>query len=96
MSVIQVTTPASLDRDPDMICWRVAAIYRCCLRMGMNKDWALKKLREVSPEGHRDHMADLWFANMDDVRAYYFRNGRPQDFTGHKVLEEASGLELAA
>lgn len=70
MSVVEFQTPAFSRRDPDMICWRVAAIYRCCLRLGMSRDWAISKLREISPEGHRDHMADLWFADIENVRRF--------------------------
>lgn len=55
-------------RHPDMICWRVSAIYRCCLRYRKSKDWALEKLREISPEGHRDIMADIWFTDIDRLQ----------------------------
>jgi len=72
MTVVTFNTPAFARRSPDMICWRVAAIYRSCLRLGMSKTWALEKLREIAPDGKRDHMADIWFANMDSVRRYHF------------------------
>jgi len=72
MTVVSFNTPAFSRRNQDMICWRVSAIYRCCLRLGKSKAWALEKLREISPDGKRDHMADIWFANMDSVRRYHF------------------------
>ena len=82
MTVLTFNTPAFARRKPDMICWRVAAIYRSCLRLGMSKNWALEKLREINPDGKRDHMADIWFANMDAVRRYHFsqieENVRPE------------------
>lgn len=58
-------------RHPDMICWRVSAIYRCCLRYRMSKDWALEKLREISPEGHRDIMAEIWFTDIGQLQDRY-------------------------
>jgi hypothetical protein len=72
MTVVTFNTPAFARRNRDMICWRVSAIYRCCLRLGKSKTWALEKLREISPEGKRDHMADIWFANIEEVRRYHF------------------------
>lgn len=80
-------------RNPDMICWRVAAIHRCCVHLGMSKDWALEKLREISPEGHRDHMADLWFASMEDVRDYRRRQREAREAA---EVEEDFGLQIAA
>lgn len=74
MNVATFEQPAFARRGQDMICWRVSAIYRCCLRLGMSKDWAIEKLREICPEGHRDHMADVWFANMEDVRRRYLES----------------------
>ncbi|CAN0566646.1 unnamed protein product [Laminaria digitata] len=41
MTVVDFKKPAFARRNSDMICWRVAAIYRCCLRLGMSKEWAL-------------------------------------------------------
>lgn len=87
MTIVTVDTPAFARRNPDMICWRVSAIYRCCLRLGMSKDWALEKLREISPEGHRDHMADVWFANMDSVRRFHMAQ--------HAAAQEPA-LQMAA
>jgi hypothetical protein len=73
MTIVNFQTPAFTRRDPDMICWRVAAIHRCCLKLGMPKSWAVEKLREICPKGHRDHMADIWFSNIDEVRGYLQR-----------------------
>lgn len=70
MTVVKFSTPAFARRNPDMIAWRVSAIHRCCLHLGMSKEWAIEKLREISPEGRRDHMADLWFTNIKSVRDY--------------------------
>lgn len=64
---------SSRRRYPDMICWRVSAIYRCCIRYRKSKDWALEKLREISPEGHRDIMANIWWMDMADLQD---RHGR--------------------
>lgn len=48
--------------------WRTAAIYRCCLNRGMDKDWAMEKIREIAPDGTRDHLVELWFVDMDRLR----------------------------
>lgn len=95
MTIATFTQPSFACRDPDMICWRVSAIHRCCLSLGMGKDWALEKLREISPEGHRDHMADIWFSNMEEVRRFYFQ--KKDEATLEKVSsEEDSSFEMAA
>lgn len=73
MTVTCISSHPRIDRNPDMTCWRVAAIYRCCLRLGMSKDWAVEKLREISPGGQRDHMADVWFMGIEDARRHYQR-----------------------
>lgn len=44
--------------------WRMAAIYRCCINAAKTRDWALEKVREVFPDGSRDHVVDLWFTDM--------------------------------
>jgi hypothetical protein len=88
MNIVRLETPAFARRDQDMICWRVSAIYRCCLRLGMDKAWALKKLREISPEGHRDHMADVWFMNIEDLRRRYF--------SGDEDLLDPASVTIAA
>lgn len=58
------------DRDPIYQCWRVAAIYRCVLRNGMGRDWALARLRDVSPDGRRDHMVDIWFLGLEQITSH--------------------------
>lgn len=55
--------------DATRTCWRVAAIYRCCLRYDATPEWALGRLREIFPDGTRDHMVDVWFMGMEDLRA---------------------------
>lgn len=95
MTIATFAQPAFTRRDPDMICWRVSAIHRCCLRLGMSKDWALEKLREISPEGHRDHMADIWFSNMEDVRRFYFQK-REEDIMEEVSSEEDTSFDMAA
>jgi len=56
------------DRDPVYQCWRVAAIYRCVLNYGYDKDWALSRIREVAPDGRKDHLVDIWFLGMELYR----------------------------
>lgn len=50
--------------------WRVAAIYRCCVRYGKSQEWAkekLSELRKLNAEGfviaHPSfpRIADIWF-----------------------------------
>lgn len=55
------------DRDPIYQCWRVAAIYRCVLRYGKGRDWALQRLRDLDPSGRKDHLVDIWFLGLDRV-----------------------------
>jgi len=89
MFVASTFRPRSLRRrHPDMICWRVSAIYRCCLRYRKSKDWALEKLREISPEGHRDIMADIWFTDIAQLQDRH-------DAERH-LKEENLSLPLAA
>lgn len=73
MTLVSFQQPNFSRRNPDMICWRVSAIYRCILRFGKDRDWALEKIREISPDGKRDHMVDIWFANIENVRDYIAR-----------------------
>lgn len=70
MTLISFHQPAFSRRNPDMLCWRISAIYRCVLRFGKDRNWALEKIREISPDGTRDHMVDLWFSNIEDVRSF--------------------------
>ena len=51
--------------DATRTCWRVAAIYRCCLRYDASPEWAIGRMREIFPDGTRDHMVG-------------HGNGRPQ------------------
>ncbi len=60
-------------RNPDHACWRLAAIYRCCIRFGMDSAWALRQVRGVSPDGGRDHMVANWFTDMDRIRELHQR-----------------------
>lgn len=53
------------DRDPILMCWRVAAIYRCVLRYKKPREWALEKLREIAPDGSRDQMLDIWYLGIE-------------------------------
>lgn len=54
--------------DAARTCWRVAAIYRCCLRHGASPSWARDRLREIYPDGSRDHLVEAWFLGMDLLR----------------------------
>lgn len=63
-------------RLPERRAWRTAAIYRCCLRFGKDASWALRKIREICPDGSRDHLVENWFIDMDrlrDLREYRAR-----------------------
>jgi hypothetical protein len=92
MTIVTFENPSITRRHPDMICWRVAAIYRCCLRVGMSKEWALEKLREIAPDGKRDHMADIWFAGMNYARHHYMINE-----VGIKIPEDMDdSMDMAA
>jgi hypothetical protein len=73
------------DRDPIYQCWRVAAIYRCVLRYGKNRDWALRHLRELDPAGRKDHLVEIWFMGIGLI-------GRPR----RDPDEAAEALPLAA
>lgn len=73
------------DRDPIYQCWRVAAIYRCVLRYGKARDWALHQLRQLDPTGRKDHLVDVWFMGVDHLR-------EPLDEGRHAACE----LPLAA
>jgi len=95
MTIETLKKPAFARRNPDMICWRVSAIYRCCLRLGMDKDWALEKLREICPEGHRDHMADLWFSNIEDVRRFHFAKQAERVAEMEEVQIEEDDMDFA-
>lgn len=75
-------------RHPDMVCWRVAAIYRCCIRFGKTKAWALDRLREISPEGRRDSVADNWWMDMAQLQQRYARL--------HREHQDANPLPIAA
>ncbi len=57
------------DRDPIYQCWRVAAIYRCVLRHGKVRNWALRHLRDLDPTGRKDHLVDVWFMGIEQTRA---------------------------
>lgn len=73
------------DRDPIYQCWRVAAIYRCVLRYGKDRDWALRHLRELDPTGRKDHMVDIWLMGIEQARP-----------VRRHADEEPSALPLAA
>lgn len=45
--------------------WRTAAIYRCCRRYGKDRIWAMGRIREVAPDGTRDHLVDIWFNDTE-------------------------------
>ena len=65
------------DRDPIYQCWRVAAIYRCVLHYGKDRDWALRHLHELDPTGRKDHMVDVWFMGIEQARASISRTSVP-------------------
>lgn len=54
--------------DATRTCWRVAAIYRCCLRYDASPEWAIGRMREIFPDGTRDHMVGIWFMGMEGLR----------------------------
>lgn len=51
-------------QGPEQTCWRMAAIYRVCLRRDVTRSWVQRKIREVFPCGSRDGMADIWMAHQ--------------------------------
>lgn len=57
-----------------MKAWRMAAIYRCCLRHEADPEWALMRVREIYPDGSRDREVDNWFTDMAELRQHH----RPQ------------------
>lgn len=58
-------------RQSGMRFWRMAAIYRCCIRFGKDHAWALDKVREIFPDGARDSVVDNWFVDMGVLQARY-------------------------
>lgn len=67
------------DRDPIFQCWRVAAIYRCVLRYGKGRDWALRHLRDLDPTGRKDHLVEVWFMGVEQTRAWLTTPAVPTD-----------------
>lgn len=57
------------DRDPIYQCWRVAAIYRCVMRYGKDREWALHHLRDLDPTGRKDHLVNVWFMGIEQTRS---------------------------
>ena len=56
----------------------MVAIYRCCVRYGKDREWAKARVREVCPQGHRDYMLDVWFADIENIRARHKRTSEPE------------------
>lgn len=63
-----------MERSFLMKAWRMAAIYRCCLRYEADPQWALSRVREIHPDGSRDKEIDNWFTDMAELRQRH----RPQ------------------
>jgi hypothetical protein len=61
-------------RDPLWRAWRMAAIYRCCIRFAKDEAWALEKVREIHPDGSRDALVGVWFMGMADLQAGWRRD----------------------
>ncbi len=83
-------------RDPLFRSWRIAAIYRCVLNYGMQRDWALSRVRELFPDGSRDGLVDNWFTDIDSVREYIVRNEIQAEAAHDVPLAEAFQPRLAA
>lgn len=49
--------------------WRAAAIYRCCLRHGMGRAWAMSRMSEAVPERDHRETVENWFTDMEYLRA---------------------------
>lgn len=50
----------SAGQGAERTCWRMAAIYRVCVRQDVTRAWVLRRIREVFPCGTRDNMADIY------------------------------------
>ncbi|MCE6958789.1 hypothetical protein LAZ40_06970 [Cereibacter sphaeroides] len=72
-------------RNPERICWRVAAIYRCCIHYRKSRDWALEKLREIAPDGARDGMLENWWYDMVQLQDRHAARQAPH-LIGHLTL----------
>ena len=68
-NVVAVSSRKHLLRSSDMICWRVAAIYRSCVHYGKEKSWAISKMRELFPNGSRDSLIENWWYDMPSLQA---------------------------
>ncbi|MCW3784292.1 hypothetical protein [Defluviimonas salinarum] len=84
--------PAAIHRlagqDATRTCWRMAAIYRCCIRYGKDEAWALRKVREIFPSGSRDAVVTNWFTDMAALQERHLRL--------NSAVEDAPGMAMAA
>lgn len=60
-----------LRQDITRRCWRIAAIYRSCLRFGKDRSWASEKLSGLLPDAVRDEMVANWFTDMAELQQRY-------------------------
>lgn len=54
--------------DPIFRCWRINAIYRCVLRYGKSKEWALREVRKTCQGRSHDYLVDNWFIDINIFR----------------------------
>lgn len=57
--------------DSMRTCWRVAAIYRCCLHYGASEAWARERLAEIFPHRPVEEIVHNWFVDMPALRRRY-------------------------
>ena len=67
--------------DAGKTCWRVSAIYHCCIRFGKSRTWALLKIREIFPDGTRDVLVENWWSDMSNLQERHVRLSMPEPAT---------------
>jgi len=70
-----------MKRDFLLKAWRMAAIYRCCIRFEAPHDWAIERVRELYPDGSRDRDVENWFTDMPDLCQSRGSQDISQDFS---------------
>jgi len=65
--------PYSISDESTRKAWKMAAIYRCCIRYGMEKSCALAAVRKHFPDGSRDQTVEIWFQGMENIHEFLVR-----------------------
>lgn len=58
--------------------WRVGAIYRSCVRYGMNRETCIEHMRAMGitrgDKASYENCADIWWRDMDKRRGEYMES----------------------